>query len=66
MIYPSVTIRFSFKTFKGFTLGTCYVCLHRLAQWLTSGNLLQYIPFKDPFIGNCCLPHCCNYSRTFG
>ena len=61
MIYSSVF----FKTFKGFSLGTCYFCLHGLAQWLTSGSLLRYLPFKDPFIGYCCLTHCSNYSRTY-
>ena len=48
MISLGVTIGFSFKTFKGFTFGTCYFCFHRLAQWLTSGNLLRYLPFIVP------------------
>ncbi len=64
--FSKCDVRILFKTFKGFTLGTCYSCLHRLAQWLISRNLLRFFPFKGPLIGYCFLPHCCDYSRTFG
>ena len=50
MIYSSVSISDFFKKkFKGFTFET-YFCLHGLAQWLTSDNLLRYLPFKDPLL----------------